>query len=115
MAKVKPSLGFNEACRPTMLLIDLCLLFLGWFVAQIVFNEYEAHVPLSKRVFKFCIILIALSAIHYFGSRIAFFSVIALMSIGIGILHGYWFHYRNGIHWRTAHPKEKYFQLIGKE
>ena len=39
---------------------------------------------------------------------------IASPTPGMAILHGYWFHFRYGIHWRTAEPREQYLRLIGK-
>ncbi len=97
-----------------MLIFDILILILGWLIAQLAFNGYENHVPVAKRIIKFLIILAILTAIRLQFGRVPFFSILSIMTIGIATLHGYWFHYRNGIHWRTAEPKEKYFQLIGK-
>ncbi|MEJ2349984.1 MAG: hypothetical protein P8Y03_09375 [Anaerolineales bacterium] len=32
-----------------------------------------------------------------------------------GTLLLYWFHFRHGVHWRTAEPRDRYLQLIGEE
>jgi hypothetical protein len=98
-----------------LIFLDLGIFFTGWLLAQILFNGYEAHVPLSKRASKFAVLLIVFSSIHYFAGRWLFYGLLLLMALGIGILHGYWFHYRNGIHWRTAEPRDRYLQLIGEK
>ena len=98
-----------------MIYLDLGIVFAGWLVAQLLFSGYEAHVPLRKRIAKIAIMLVVFALIHRFAGRAAFYSLLLLMSVGIAILHGYWFHYRNGIHWRKAEPREKYLQLIGED
>lgn len=55
-----------------------------------------------------------LFAVHWLTGRVWFYGLLALMTAGIAILHGYWFHYSNGIHWRTAEPLDRYLELIGK-
>lgn len=97
------------------MVLDLSIFVAGWVLAQILFKGYEAHVPLAKRAAKLAVLTLVFSPIHYFFGRGFFYGLLALMSVGIGILHGYWFHYRNGIHWRTAEPRDKYLQLIGEE
>jgi hypothetical protein len=69
---------------------------------------------LSRRAAKFAFLFIIFFAIRYFIGRGLFYGLL-LMAMGIGILHGYWFHVRHGIHWRTAEPRDRYLQLIGEQ
>ena len=94
-------------------LFDFAVLWSGWFIAQLLFQGFEAHVPWSKRLSKLLIISLVLAAVHRWLGRPFFYGLLLLMSVGIAILHGYWFHYRHGIHWRKAEPRDKYLELIG--
>ena len=96
------------------IVLDITLLVAGWLLAQFLFSGYEAHVPITKRLSKLVVICIIFIAIRYIAGRTIFYALLLLMTTGITILHGYWFHYRNGIHWRTAEPRDKYLQLIGE-
>jgi hypothetical protein len=98
-----------------LIYLDMTIFFAGWLLAQILFNGYEAHVPLTKRVAKLAVLFAIFLAIHYFIGRWLFYTLLLLMAVGIGILHGYWFHFRHGIHWRTAEPRHRYLRLIGEE
>lgn len=95
--------------------LDMTIFFGGWLVAQILFKGYEAHVPWVKRISKLAVLFLIFLAIYYFWGRWVFYGLLGLMAVGIGILHGYWFHVRHGIHWRTAEPCEKYLRLIGEQ
>lgn len=96
-----------------MVYLDLGILVGGWLAAQILFHGYEAHVPLAKRTAKLAVLFVVFLAIHLIAGRSIFFAFLLLMTLGIAVLHGYWFHCRHGVHWRTAEPREKYFRLIG--
>ena len=52
--------------------------------------------------------------LHHLAGRIWAFALLGVMTLGMIALHGYWFQYLNGIHWRTAEPRDKYLRLIGK-
>ena len=93
---------------------DLLLMVLGWSGAQGLFHGYEAHVPVRKRILKGGVLLGLLSAIRIFWGRRPFGVILGSMTLGIAILHGYWFHHRHGIHWRTAEPRHEYLRLIGE-
>ncbi len=96
------------------LFLDIGFVFLGWLLAQLAFNGYEAHVPIPKRLLKFALTLAALVLVHLLIGRVAFYSVLFALAIAISVLHGYWFHHRHRIHWRTAQPRDEYLRLIGK-
>lgn len=93
---------------------DLLVLTTGWALSQALFNGYEAHVRWSKRLGKFVTIALVFAAVHFFIGRVVFYGLLALMTAAIAVLHGYWFHHRNGIHWRTAEPRARYLELIGE-
>lgn len=96
------------------IILDMSIFFAGWLLAQFLFSGYEAHVPLAKRITKFLVLFVIFLAIDYFIGRWAFYGLLLLMTAAIAILHGYWFHHRHGIHWRTAEPRDEYLRLIGE-
>jgi hypothetical protein len=93
---------------------DLGVMVLGWGVAQRLFHGYEAHVPWPKRLAKLATLVLVFSVVHTLGGRRAFYGLLGLMTGAIGVLHGYWFQHRHGIHWRTAEPRQRYLALIGQ-
>ena len=95
-------------------LLDAAIFLTGWIIGQWVFQGYEAHVVLGKKLAKLIVLAVVFFAIHRWAGRQWFYGLLAVMALSISVLHGYWFHYRNGIHWRTAEPREKYLRLIGK-
>ena len=96
------------------IVLDMSIFLLGWLIAQLLFNGYEAHVPLGKRLVKFLVLFVIFLAINLLVGRAVFYCSLLFVTVAIGILHGYWFHHRHGIHWRTAEPRAEYFQLIGE-
>ncbi len=92
--------------------LDLLVFFAGWVAGQFIFHAYEAHVPIAKRVAKLLAMSGVFVVVHVTFGRRFFYGLLALMTTGMAVLHGYWFHCRHGIHWRTAEPREKYLQLI---
>ena len=95
------------------IVLDMAILFLGWLIGQLLFNGYEAHVPLRKRIGKFLVLFVIFLAIDYFVGRWLFYSLLLAMTIAMSFLHGYWFHHRHGIYWCTAEPRDEYLKLIG--
>ncbi len=93
---------------------DAVVFVSGWLVGQWLFRGYEAHVRPSKRLVKLVLLAVVFFAIHQLAGRLWFYGLLMVMAVGTAVLHGYWFHYRHGIHWRTAEPREKYLRLIGK-
>ena len=93
--------------------IDSLVFVSAWAIAQIVFQGYEAHVGIQKRLIKLAILLGVLTVVHLAVGRIGFYGLIGVLTVGVAVLHGFWFHYHHGIHWRTAEPKDKYLALIG--
>ena len=93
---------------------DAVIFVSGWLVGQWVFQGYEAHVRHSKRLVKLVLLAAVFFAIHQLAGRGWFYGLLMVMAACMAILHGYWFHYRHGIHWRTAEPREQYLRLIGR-
>ena len=96
-----------------MIYLDMFIFFAGWLVGQLLFQGYEAHVPWTKRIAKLVFLAAVFLPIRYWAGREWFYALLAVMAVAMGILHGYYFHFRHGIHWRTAQPRDKYLQLIG--
>lgn len=49
-----------------LIFLDMSIFFVGWLLAQILLNGYEAHVSLTKRAAKFAGLFVIFSAIHYY-------------------------------------------------
>jgi hypothetical protein len=94
--------------------LDALVFIVIWLVAQRVFHGFEAHVTLTKRLTKFVVLAAILSGIYALAGRDAYYGMLALMAVGIAILHGFYFHYRHGIHWRKAEPRDRYLKLIAQ-
>lgn len=77
----------------------------------IVFNNFEKHVPIQRRIIKLFIVIGALSIIGVLFGRFAFWGMIALMTVGQVYLHGVYFP-KHGINGLTAEPYDKYLETI---
>lgn len=95
------------AVRLTEILIVFTIASLAYFV---VFNKFEKHVPMQKRVIKLLIVVGVLSVIGVLFSRYAFWGMIGLMTVGQVYLHGVYFP-KHGINGLTAEPYDKYLEL----
>ncbi len=91
----------------TEIIIVLTISSLAYFV---VFNKFEKHVPMQKRITKLIILVSVLAIIGVLFSRFAFWSVIALMTIGQVYVHGIYFP-KHGVNGWTAEPYDKYLEL----
>ena len=94
----------------TEILIVFTIASLAYFV---VFNKFEKHVPMQRRITKLLIVIGVLSIIGILFSRVAFWSMIGLMTIGQVYLHGLYFP-KHGINGLTAEPYDKYLETIEK-
>ncbi len=91
-------------------LIVLTIASLAYFV---VFNNFEKHLPIARRVIKLFVVVSILAVIGILFSRYAFWGTIALMTIGQVYLHG-WYFPKHGINGLTAEPHDKYLEVIAK-
>lgn len=92
------------------ILIVLTIASLAYFV---VFNNFEKHLPITRRVIKLFVVVSILAVIGILFSRYAFWGMIALMTIGQVYLHG-WYFPKHGINGLTAEPHDKYLEVIAK-
>lgn len=83
---------------------------LAYFV---VFNKFEKHVPMQRRIIKLVILVGVLAIIGILFGRFAFWGVIALMTIGQVYLHGVYFP-KHGVNGLTAEPYDKYLETIAR-
>ncbi len=96
-----PAVSLNE------IFIVLTIASLAYFV---VFNKFEKHVPMQRRIVKLLIVVGVLSIVGILFSRYAFWGMIGLMTIGQVYLHGVYFP-KHGINGLTAEPYVKYLEL----
>lgn len=92
----------------TDILIVLTVSSLAYFI---VFNNFEKHLPIQRRLTKLLIVNGVLATIGILFGRAAFWGVITLMTFGQIYLHG-WYFPKHGINGLTAEPYEKYLQVI---
>ncbi len=92
---------------PIEILIVLTIASLAYFV---VFNKFEKHVPMKRRIVKLVTVVGVLSIIGILFSRYAFWGMIALMTIGQVYVHGVYFP-KHGVNGWTAEPYDKYLEL----
>ena len=85
----------------------------GWAIGNVLFNAYERHVPPVRRLLKLLILIGLVCLLHVIGGRWLVFTVLALMALGMAVLHVWWFP-KHGIHWRTAEPYDEYLKLTKK-
>ncbi|MCE9646787.1 MAG: hypothetical protein K8S20_12375 [Chloroflexi bacterium] len=79
----------------------------------IVFNNFEKHLPTTRRISKLFVVIGILAMIGLLFGRYVFWGVIALMTIGQIVLHG-WYFPKEGINGLTAEPYDKYLATIQK-
>ncbi len=80
---------------------------LAYFV---VFNKFEKHVPLKRRVAKLFILVGVLTGIGILFGRYGFWGLIGLMTIGQIYVHG-WYFPKHGVNGWTAEPYDRYLEL----
>jgi presenilin-like A22 family membrane protease len=96
------------AISVTEILIVLTIASIAYFL---VFNNFEKHVPIQRRIIKLFIVVGVLAIFGILFGRFAFWGVISLMTIGQVYLHGVYFP-KHGINGLTAEPYDKYLETI---
>ena len=96
-----------------MTIIEYAIVPLGWVIGNIVFNAFEKHLPLSRRLLKFVVTVGVLYAAGFFLGKYVLYTLLALMVMGMTILHGWWFP-KQGVNGLTAEPYERYLEVIKK-
>ncbi|MGH8429891.1 MAG: hypothetical protein ACREUF_05770 [Solimonas sp.] len=92
---------------------DYLVVIAGGLAGNIIFNNFEKHLPLWRRAAKFTVLLAVLALVGAVLGRYAFYAVLVLLTLGQIILHAWWFP-RHGINGLTAEPYDKYLELIGR-
>jgi len=102
---------------PALTAVSFTEIFIVFTIASIAyflaFNNFEKHVPMQRRITKLFIVVGVLAVIGILFSRVAFWGVITLMTIGQVYLHGVYFP-KHGINGLTAEPYDKYLETIEK-
>ncbi|MBI2064596.1 MAG: hypothetical protein HYT62_00905 [Candidatus Yanofskybacteria bacterium] len=96
-----------------MTIIDYIIVPAGWILGNIIFNNFEKHLPWYRRFIKLMLTMGVLYSVHYFFGRVSMYSVLALMGVGMVVLHAWWFP-KNDINGLTAEPYFRYLRLIDK-
>jgi hypothetical protein len=87
---------------------------LGIFaVGNILFGHFEAGRPKWRRVLKVAWVSAIMVGVSAWAGRSWFFGLLALMSLVVLLIHGWWLPFRHGINGWTAEPREKYYALRG--
>jgi hypothetical protein len=101
------------ALSPISLVEIFSVLAIASIAYFLVFNNFEKHLPIQKRVSKLFIVVGVLAVIGILFGRVAFWGVITLMTMGQVYLHGIYFP-KHGINGLTAEPHDKYLEVINK-
>lgn len=101
------------ALSPISLVEILSVLIIAGIAYFLVFNNFEKHLPVQRRVLKLFIVVGVLTVIGILFGRFAFWGIITLMTIGQVYLHGIYFP-KHGINGLTAEPHDKYLEVINK-
>lgn len=96
-----------------MLIIDYIIIPAGWILGNIIFNNFEKHLPWHRRLVKLVLTTGILYIVGYFFGRVVLYSVLASMAVGMVILHAWWFP-KNGVNGLTAEPYFRYLMLINR-
>ena len=99
-----PSITFNE------ILIVFVVASAAYFLA---FNNFEKHLPVTRRVLKLVLVVGILAIIGMLFGRYVFWGFISLMTMGQIYLHG-WYFPKQGINGLNAEPYDKYLEVIEK-
>ena len=81
-------------------------------VGNILLGHFEEGLPWWRRLFKFLLFLVLLTAISHFAGRSWFFSILGLMVVVVLVIHAWWLPSK-GINGWTAEPRDKYHRLRG--
>ena len=96
--------------RLTEILMVLAIASTAYFL---VFNNFEKHLPLKRRVTKLLVVVGVLAVLGILFGRYVFWGIITLMTLGQIYLHG-WYFPKHGINGLTAEPHDKYLEVIEK-
>jgi hypothetical protein len=102
-----------SALSPISLIEILAVLIIAGIAYFLVFNNFEKHVPVQRRIIKLGMVVGVLAIIGILFGRYAFWGVITLMTFGQIYLHG-WYFPKHGINGLTAEPHDKYLEVIKK-
>ena len=91
--------------------LDIGIAVAACIVANVVYNNFERHLPAPRRVAKGAVMFAILGTLGFVLGRAVFWSVIGLMTVGQLILHAWWFP-KNGVNGLTAEPRDRYLELI---
>lgn len=94
----------------TEIRVVLTVSCLAYFV---VFNNFEKHLQVQRRLITLCIVNSVLAVIGILFGRFVFWGIITLMTVGQVYLHGVYFP-KHGINGLTAEPYNRYLQVIEK-
>ncbi len=98
---------------PINLIEILIVLTIASAAYFIVFNNFEKHLPVKKRISKLFVIVGVLAVLGILFGRYIFWGIIALMTMGQVYLHG-WYFPKHGINGLTAEPHDRYLEVIEK-
>jgi hypothetical protein len=94
-------------------LLHLSLVLLGIALGNLVFNNFERHLPWWRRVLKHGLVFCVVAAVRVFAGTAAFLALLGVLTLGQVILHA-WYFPKHGVNGLTAEPYDRYLALITK-
>jgi hypothetical protein len=103
----------EEAFVDADFLRDILLVLAGVLVGNLVFNNFEKHLPWTRRIVKHGVLWLVLVGVRALLGGWGLVVALALLTAGQIVLHAWWFP-KNGVNGLTAEPHEVYLALISK-
>ena len=97
--------------NPPIHTIDIVIVIVGVIVGNIVFRNFEKHLPIARRVLKHGALLSVLVVVGVLFGRIVFYGILLVLTVGQFVLHA-WYFPKHGVNGLTAEPHERYLNLI---
>lgn len=95
------------------MLLHLSLVLLGIAIGNVVFNNFEKHLPWWRRALKHGLVFAVVAAVRVLLGPWALLAVLIALTAGQLALHA-WYFPKHGVNGLTAEPYERYLALITK-
>ena len=90
---------------------EIAIVSIIYALGNIVFGHFEEQTPKWRRVTKYIISLIIISALSIYFGRTTAMIVLASFLVPLVYIHGYYLPKKKGINGWTGEPKSKYYDF----
>lgn len=93
--------------------LHLGLVLLGILAGNLIFNNFEKHLPWWRRVVKHGLLFVILALLRVLLGGWALLGALLVLTLGQIVLHA-WYFPKNGVNGLTAEPYDRYLALIAR-